>query len=104
MAIDRYKQFPLQYGGEVLAGTSTEDAVLFGFRATYIRVANLGTTAVIYLNLASTGVATTSGLVVAIGETVEFAPIPQCSGMGFATASTGDTDVLKQISVAAIGG
>ena len=103
MAIDKYKQFPSQFGAEVLAGTSTEDAIAFGFRATYIRLANLGSTAEVYFNLASTEPASTGDLTLPIGGTVELDHVPQCSGMGFATASTGDTDVLKRISVIALG-
>ncbi len=98
-----YKQFPKQFGAEVLAGTSTEDAVGFGFRATYFRIQNLGTTAEIYFNLASTEPATTGDLTLPIGATVEIAHMPQCAGAGFATASTGDTEVLKRISVMAVG-
>lgn len=98
-----YKQFPQQFGMEVLSGTSTEDAVLFGFRATYFRIQNLGSTAEVYFNLASTEPATTGDLTLPIGKTVEIAHMPHCSGAGFATASTGDTDTLKRISVIALG-
>ncbi len=103
MADNFNKQFPNQFGAEVLAGTSTEDAVAFGFNATYFRLANLGSTAEVYFNLGSTAAASTGDLTLLIGATVEIAHMPPCAGAGFATASTGDTETLKRISLIALG-
>ena len=97
------KMFPSQHGAVVLSGTSTEDAVKFGFNATYIQVNNLGTTCEAYLNFGSTEPATTSDLPLVIGGTIEIPHLPQCAGIGLATGSTSTSDVLKRISVIALG-
>lgn len=96
------RQFPNSFAAEVLSGTSTEDAVAFGFNATFLRLANLGTTAEVHYNPGSTNPATTSDPLLPIGETIRMR-LPPCAGMGFATLSSGDTAALKRISVTAFG-
>ncbi len=94
------KMFAGGYGA-IVDGTSTGFEVAFGFRATYLRLANLGTTAAAYFTL-TTGVATSNDMPLSVGQTVE-AQIPPCSGLGLMTASTSTTAALKQIDVIAIG-
>ncbi len=97
---DISKMFANQYGA-ILDGTSTGIQVAFGFRATYLRLANLGTTAPAYFAF-TTGVATSGDMPLSVGQTVE-ARVPPCSGLGLMTASTSTTAALKQINVLAIG-
>ncbi len=96
------RQFPNSFAAEVLSGTSTADAVAFGFNATFLRLANLGTTAEVHYNPGSTGAASTSDPLLPIGATIEI-PSPPSAGMGFATASTSTSDALKRVSVTAFG-
>ena len=96
------KQFPNQFAAEVLTGTSTEDAVVFGFNATYVRVANRGT-APMFLNLSSTAAATTADAALEAGE-VFSGSISGAAGLGLATASTSTGDSSKRVNVLALGG
>lgn len=86
--------FPSQYAGTVLSGTSTEDAVSFGFRATQVRIVNRGPGGV-YFNLGSTSPASTGDNAALLTSGEEFSDrVPQCSGAGFTATSTGEVDVM----------
>ena len=98
-----YKQFPQQFSAEVLAGTSTGEVAEFGFRATYLRLANVGTTAQVHFSLASTEGATTGDALLPVSGTVEIQNMPPCSAVGLATASSSTSDALKRVAVLAVG-
>lgn len=91
------KMQPAQYSAEELAGTSTGDAVAFGFNATYIRLVNRGNKQA-YFDLGSTGLGTTGGASLSSGE-VFSAAIPPCAGFGLATASTSTGDGIDVLAL-----
>lgn len=95
-------QFPNQYRGAVLTGTSTGDAVRFdGFAATSIRLVNAGQVPV-HFRLDSTSVATTGDHPLQPGEAFQSA-VPWCVGFGAGTASTSTGAQEKRLNVYATG-
>ena len=97
------KMNPSQYigvGGGLAGTTSTGVGLAFGFNATHIRIKNEGDgVGTVYFSLGTTGIATSEDMPLSSGETFD-SWVPQCAGLGLATAteSTGDG-----VSVLALG-